>query len=175
MKLKSSFRQPGLRFQLTIWYTIVFAVLIFCSGVLMYLHLRNTLISSLDTELRIRSHQIADDITDQHGKLAFHNNTDELPGFDQDDNDDPTEPVNYADVNIDTLARVLDAQGHTIGVTPTFQELNVPQESVNLPLHGTPWEGNVRATDGEQVRIYSRTLTDDGKNIAVIQVGASLT
>jgi two-component system OmpR family sensor kinase len=176
MKFKSPFRRPGLRFQLTIWYTLVFAVLIFCSGMLMYMHLQNTLISSLDTELRIRSHQIADDITDDKGMLVFRNNTDELPGFDKDDaSEDQKEPVNYADVNIDTLARVLDARGHTIGVTPTFQELHVPQASVDLPLQGTPWEGNVSATDGEQVRVYSRTLTDDGKSIAVIQVGASLT
>ena len=175
MKFKPLLRQPGLRFQLTVWYMLVFAVLMSCAGMLMYVHLKNTLISSLDTELRIRSHQIASDISTQDGALIFRNNTDELPGFDKDDSVyDHGTSVNFADVNIDVLARVLDVHGHIIGVTPTFQELRVPQESVDLPLKGIPWAGNTNATDGEQVRIYSRTLTDEGKSIAIIQVGASL-
>ncbi len=168
-------RRLSLRLQLTIWYTLVFAVLISCSGFLLYIHLQNTLISTLDTALRIRSHQVADDITYEHDSIIFHNNTDELPGFDKDDDDDTMQPDNNADVNTDTLARVLDAQGRTIGVTPMFADLAVPQESIDLPLHGTPWEGNVRGANGENVRIYSRVLMEDGKTIAIIQVGASLT
>ncbi|GHO92846.1 two-component sensor histidine kinase [Reticulibacter mediterranei] len=171
----SQLHRPSLRMQLTIWYTLVFAVLISCSGFLLYVHLQNTLISTLDTALRIRSHQVADDISYEHGIIIFHNNTDELPGFDKDDHDDPMQPGNDADVNTDTLARVLDAQGHTVGVTPMFEDLIVPQESIDLPLHGTPWEGNVRGANGENVRIYSRVLMEDGRVIAIIQVGASLT
>jgi heavy metal sensor kinase len=173
-------RQPfkryfGLRLQLTIWYTLVFATLIFCSGFLLYMHLQCTLMSSLGAELRIRAHQIADDITYANGTLTFHNNTDELPGFDEDDKSYQTQPVNDADVNTDTLARVLDAQGHIIGVTPSFQKLVVPRVSVDLPLRRIPWQGNVSAPSGQQVLVYSLALVDDEKNIAVIQVGASLT
>src|SRR5690349_12533776 len=97
-------RYFGLRLQLTIWYTLVFATLIFCSGFLLYLHLQYTLMSSLGAELRIRAHQIADDITYGKGTLTFHNNTDELPGFDADDKNYRMQPVNDADVNTDALA-----------------------------------------------------------------------
>lgn len=175
MQGKPSFkRYPGLRLQLTIWYTLVFATLMFLSAFLLYIQLQSTLMGGLDTELRIRSHQIADDITYAKGTFTFHNNTNELPGFKANDASKPKRPANNADVNIDTLARVLDVQGKVVGVTPSFQELVIPRESVYLPLHGIPWEGNVSAPNGQQVRIYSRALVNDGKNIAVIQVGASL-
>lgn len=169
-------RYPGLRLQLTIWYTLVFATLIFFSGFLLYTHLQSTLMTSLDTELRIRAHQIADDtIYNNDGTLTFQYNANELPGFDRDDKKDPKQRVNDADVNMDVLARVLDAQGHVVAVTPSFQKIAVPRESVDLPLHGVHWEGNVSALNGQQVRIYSSALVDDEKTVAVIQVGASLT
>ena len=168
-------RYLGLRFQLTLWYTLVFATLMFLSGFLLYIQLQNTLLNSLDTELRLRTHQIADDITYKNGTFTFQNNTEELPGFDKNDEPAGKQSINNANVNFETLARVLDAQGHVIRVTPFFQELNVPRASINLPLHGIPWEGNVSAPDGQQVRVYSLALVDDGVNVAVIQAGASLT
>jgi hypothetical protein len=92
-----------------------------------------------------------------------------------DDKNYRMQQVNDADVNTDTLARVLDAQGHIVGVTPSFQKLAVPRVSVYLPLHHIPWQGNVSARNGQQVLVYSLALVDEEKNIAVIQVGASLT
>jgi heavy metal sensor kinase len=41
-------------------------------------------------------------------------------------------------------------------------------------LQGIPWQGTVTTHDGKQVLLYSRTRTDDGKTLAVIQVGISL-
>ncbi|HEY4387995.1 MAG TPA: HAMP domain-containing protein, partial [Ktedonobacteraceae bacterium] len=171
----SLLRYPGIRLQLTFWYTGVFAVLMLCAGFLLYTYLQRSLLSSLDTDLRIRSHQVADDVTLVHGTLVFHNDTAELPGFDKDDFDDVGKPINTADVNTDVLARVLDAQGRIQGATPAFQHLQIPRESITFPLRGIPWQANVQGEDGQEVRVYSRVLTDDGQPIAIIEVGASLT
>jgi two-component system OmpR family sensor kinase len=170
----STLCHPGIRLQLTFWYTGVFAVLMLSAGYLLYTYLQSSMLSSLDTDLRIRSHQVANDVTIVHGTIVFHNATDELVGFDKDDTNDRSEPINSADVSSDILARVLDAQGTVQGVTPAFEHISVPRESITFPLHGIPWQATVQSEDGQAVRVYSRALTDDGQAIAIIQVGASL-
>src|SRR5207248_7773281 len=55
-----------------------------------------------------------------------------------------------------------------------FRVLVVPAESTRRPLHGLPWQGTVTTTEGRQVRLYSRALTQEGKIFGVVQVGASL-
>ncbi|HTK09498.1 MAG TPA: ATP-binding protein [Ktedonobacteraceae bacterium] len=171
----SLFRYPGIRLQLTFWYTGVFMVLMLTTGYLLYGYLQRSMLSSLDTDLRIRSHQVANDITYTNKTISIHNPTGELPGFDKDDAPRVNKHPNTADVNTDVLVRVLDAHGRIMGVTPAFQDILVPRESIADPLHGIPWQGNVQSKDGQQVRVYSRTFIHDGQTLAVIQVGASLT
>ncbi|HEY4383687.1 MAG TPA: ATP-binding protein [Ktedonobacteraceae bacterium] len=164
--------QPGIRLQLTLWYTIVFTLLMLCSDVLLYTHLQSSLLEGLDAELHLRAQQVADDVVDEQGNLVFLQTTKELPGFDT----DATEQArNDADVNFGTLVRVLDAHGQVVGVTPSFRLLMVPAVSVTSPLHGTPWQGSIWDDERQNVRLYSRALTNEGTTIAVIQVGASLT
>jgi heavy metal sensor kinase len=164
--------QPGIRLQLTLCYTIVFAALFLIAGIFLYTNLQSSLVDSLDTELHLRAQQIADDIAEQNGTLQLRASTSELPGFDPEDAYQVNEP---ADVNFGTLVRVLNAQGHTFRVTPTFHALNVPPESVSQPLHNMPWQGTVTTSHGQEVRLYSRAMTDENRVIAIIQVGVSLT
>jgi two-component system OmpR family sensor kinase len=163
--------QPGIRLQLTLWYTFVFTLLMICSDVLLYSYLQSSLLGSLDAELHLRAQQVADDVVDEQGNLAFQQTTKALPGF---DTDNATQDANHADVNSGTLVRVLDARGRVVGVTPAFRLLLVPPVSFTSPIHGTPWQGSVRDDEGHDVRLHSRALTNEGRTIAVIQVGASL-
>jgi heavy metal sensor kinase len=165
--------QPGIRLQLTLWYTIVFAALFFVAGIFLYTHMQSSLVDSLDTELHLRAQQIADDIVEEdHGHLKLRNAVSELPGIDPRDTYQSNKP---ADVNFGSLVRVLDAQGHVFQVTSTFHALNVPPDSISQPMQGIPWQGTVSTNDGQTVRLYSRALTDESHIVAVIQVGVSLT
>ena len=168
---KSLHFAPGVRMQLTLWYTVIFAILLLIAGGLIYLHLRDSLASSLDTALQIRAQQIAGDISEQNNQISLSDMASDLPGFDQGTDN---LPATQADVNFDSLVRLLDPQGHVLHATPAFLKLPVPANSVRQPLQGTPWQGTITAPDGQAVRIYSRTITDDKKVFAIIQVGASL-
>lgn len=162
----------GIRQQLMLWYSAVFAVLLLLSAVLFYDRFQATLASSLDTALQLQAQQIAGDITPNiDGTMTIRDSTAELPGFD---------PLDYlqrlppADVNLGVLVRVLTAEGQPFRTTLTFRTLIVPAESVTQPLHGQPWQGNVTTADGQPVRLYSRALTQDGKIFGVVQVGTTL-
>jgi heavy metal sensor kinase len=164
--------RPSIRLQVTLCYTIVFALLIGCVGIVLYTHLQSSLVESLGTELHVRAQQIASDVHDDPaGKLVMANASSDLPGF------EPVtlnQPVAAADVNFEVFVRVLDAEGKTYRLSPAFRSLNVPSASVTQPLQGIPWQGTVTTHDGKQVLLYSRTRTDDGKTLAIIQVGISL-
>ncbi len=164
--------QPGVRMQLTLCYTIVFAVLFFVAGIFLYTHMQSSLVDSLDTELHLRAQQIADDIVENNGNLQLRDATSELPGIDPEDAYQLSKP---ADVNFGSLVRVLDSRGHTFRVTSTFHALNVPPASISQPMHGIPWQGTVSTSNGQTVRLYSRAMTDEHNIIAIIQVGVSLT
>src|SRR5713226_5361947 len=129
--------QPGIRLQLTLCFTFVFAALFLVAGIFLYTHMQSALVASLDTELHLRVQQIADDIVEDHGALKLRDATNELPGFDPQDTYQLNKP---ADVNFGTLVRVLDYRGQTFRVTPTFHALNVPSDSISQPLHGIPWQ-----------------------------------
>src|SRR5437660_6764591 len=162
----------GIRQQLTLWYSAVFAVLLLVSAALFYARFQATLAGSLDTALQLQAQQIAGDITpNTDGTMTIQDATAELPGF------DPLDQLQHlppAAVNLGVLVRVVTADGQPFRTTPTFRTLVVPTESVTQPLHGQPWQGNISTADGQAVRLYSRALTQDGKVFGVVQVGTSL-
>jgi heavy metal sensor kinase len=168
---------PGVRTQLTLWYTAIFACLLLIAGLLVYLHLRDSLAASLDSALQLRSQQIAGYIGVQRNRIVLDDVIADLPGFGP-SSDDPVyssrERDTQADVNFATLVRLLDPQGHVLYNTPAFARLPVPQASIRQPLLGTPWQGTIISISGQPVRLYSRTLSDDGRVFALLQVGESL-
>ncbi len=166
---------PGVRAQLTLWYTAIFALLLLLAGVLLYLHLRDSLAASLDSALQLRAQQLASYISVQHNQIVLNDVVADLPGFGPDnDGDGPQQDSTRADVNFDALVRLLDLHGHVLHATPAFEKLPVPQASVTQPLLGTPWQGTITSANGQPVRLYSRTLSDDGHVFALLQVGESL-
>jgi heavy metal sensor kinase len=156
--------------QLTIWYTAIFGLLLLLAGVLVYFNLENSLSTSPDAELQFRAQQLADGVELRDDGIEIRGAIGDLPGFDSRDD----RLTSQADVNFDNLVRLLDVHGNVVGETPAFRKIKVPRSSITQPLQGTPWQGTITLSDDHQVRIYSRTIADDGNVFAVIQVGASL-
>jgi len=161
----------GIRLQLMLWYTAVFAALLLFTGAFFYQHLEHSLEASLDSTLQVRAQQIAGGIVLTGGTVTVRDVTGDLPGFDANPNDQRLSPV---DVNNGALVRLLDAHGKLLHQTPAFRALRVPAESVAQPLQGTAWQGTVTSSDGQEVRLFSRALTENVQLFAVIQVGESL-
>ncbi len=169
--MKAFIHRIGIRLQLMLWYTAVFAALLLFTGAFFYQHLEHSLEASLDTTLAIRAQQIAGGITWSGGTITIRDVTGDLPGFDANPNEQRLSPV---DVNNGALVRLLDAHGQLLHQTPAFRALRVPAESITQPLQSTPWQGTVTSSDGQEVRLVSRALTENGQLFAVIQVGESL-
>ena len=72
---------PGIRLQLTLWYTAMFAgVLLLAVGV-SYGALKLTLDWRVDASLQTQAQHIAAGISDQQGTVVIRNVTGLLPGF----------------------------------------------------------------------------------------------
>src|SRR5258706_10912414 len=161
----------GIRLQLMLWYTAVFAALLLFTGAFFYQHLEQSLEASLDTTLQVRAQQIAGGFVINGGTISVRDVPGGLTGFHANPND---QQVQLVDVNYGVLVRLLDAHGTLWHQTPAFRALRVPPESITQPLQGTPWQGTIISSDGEEVRLYSRALTENGQLFGVIQVGESL-
>lgn len=162
----------GIRVQLMLWYSLVFASLMALFGLLFYLRFQSTLATSTDTALQLQAQQVAGDMTEEKGTIVLHDATADLPGFDPADQKQHVPP---SDVNLGVLVRVVDGQGMLFRSTPAFRTIIVPPQSVFQPLHGVPWQGTTTTVDGQPVRLYSRALTQEGRIFGVVQVATSLT
>jgi two-component system OmpR family sensor kinase len=178
----------SIRLQLTLWFILVFTVLILLFGAVYYVNLRTSLETGFDSSLQLRTQQIAAGIIEERGTITIHDVTGTLPGLVDPDATTETgrvEPTASAtattdtketqpDVNLGALVRILNARGEVVYVTPAFHALNVPSISVTQPMHNNPWTGTVSARTGQAVRLYSTPLVDSGTVFGVVQVGESL-
>jgi two-component system OmpR family sensor kinase len=184
-------RSPGIRVQLTAWYTAIFALLILLFSLIFYMTLQALLASGVDSALQLRTQQIAAGVSNEGGKIIIEDVTGELPGLDSAatpgaQGKSPTETSQaggphdtgqhgaQSDVNLGTLVRILDSKGQTVYISPAFRALSLPSGSFTQPLQGMAWQGTVTAHNGQEVRVYSIALTDNGSVFAVLQVGQSL-
>ncbi|HET8841749.1 MAG TPA: histidine kinase dimerization/phospho-acceptor domain-containing protein, partial [Ktedonobacteraceae bacterium] len=161
----------SLRLQQAVYYTGAFTIVLILTGAVFYNYLETALEAGVDTALHLRVQQIAGSLEFQHGKIVPVDGTVALPGF------GPTPSTQLAspeDLNQETFIRLLDAHGVLLGETPSFRPLDVPVASITQPLRGTPWQGTIATSNDREIRIYSRALVAQGKNVAVIQVGESL-
>jgi heavy metal sensor kinase len=186
----------GIRAQLMLWYTAVFALLILLFSIVLYTTLDASLASGVDTALQIRTQQIAAGVTVEGDKISIQDVTGDLPGLDNNstssqNNNNSTSNTNQSDepnstgnagsqagfqtdVNIGTLVRILNSKGKVLYSSPAFSSLSVPAISITNPLHGTPWRGTITAHNGQTVRLYSIALIDNDHIFGVIQVGEPL-
>jgi heavy metal sensor kinase len=161
----------SLRWQMVLWYTTAFTLLLLFTGAVFYQYLEHSLEASVDTDLQLRAQQIAGGVVVSRGQILLHNVTGDLSGIDTYQQNTHQEPV---DVNYGVLVRLFDTRGHLLVETPAFRGLEVPTESITQPLAGIPWQGTVKTSHDTEVRIASRRLTAGGKTIAILQVGESL-
>jgi two-component system OmpR family sensor kinase len=182
---------PGIRVQLTLWYTVVFALLILLFSLIFYTTLQVFLASSVDSALQLRAQQIAGGVSSEGRKIVIQDITGELPGLDttatpgvqsssiagtnRSGSVNGTIPQNIqSDVNLGILVRILDVKGQTTYISPAFHDLTLPTVSFTQPLHGVSWIGTVTAHNGQEVRLHSVALTDNGMVFGILQVGESL-
>ena len=150
-------RAPGIRVQLTLWYTAIFALLILLFSLIFYTTLQAFLASGVDSALQLRAQQIAGGVTSESGKIVIADVTGELPGLDATptlgEQGTSTAETNQtgqqgarSDVNIGTLVRMLDVKGQTAYISPAFRS----RCSVGK-LHSAPAWG-VLARHGDRLR-----------------------
>lgn len=182
-------RSPGIRVQLTLLYTAIFALLILLFSIVLYSTLQAFLASGVDSALQLQAQQIADGISIDRGKINIQDVTGDLPGLDAtatpgaqstvatqqtSDIHSIEQPAAQSDVNIGILVRILNVKALIAYTSPAFGFLVVPSVSVTQPLHGIPWQGTVLAQNGQAVRLYSIPLIDNETVFGVLQVGESL-
>ncbi len=177
---------PGIRVQLTWWYTVVSAALVLLFCITLYTSLQQLLASSFDTTLQLRSQQVAEGITFRRGRIIVDDVVDELPELDAtaalvdssgDDGANPDVNTNASGgqaTSKNILVRVLDRSGKAVYWTSNFNKLTVPSDSVARPLKGVPWRGTIYGAREQPIRLYSTMLVDGKKIIGVIQMGQSL-
>ncbi|GAC1554563.1 MAG: ATP-binding protein [Ktedonobacteraceae bacterium] len=182
MKWRTS--TPGIRVQLTVWYTLVSAVLILIFGVTLYTSLQTMLISSFDTTLQMRAQQVAEGVTINRDNISVSDIVRELPELNATaalldpadvnhgvaSNGDHTTPYN----NKSIIIRVLNTQGKILFCFPTSCNLTLSPISISEPLQGKPWHGTVVNQNGQQIRLYSTMLVDHKTIYGVVLVGQPL-
>src|SRR2546422_11462509 len=104
----------GIRLQLTLWYTTVFAALLLFTGTIFYQHLEQSLEASLDTTLQLRAQQLAGEVVISGSTITLSDGTGNLPGFETPGNE---QRVEHVDVNNGVLVRLLDAHGTVVQQT----------------------------------------------------------
>jgi two-component system OmpR family sensor kinase len=164
---------PGIRMQLTIWYTLVFALLLLCSDILLYTQLQTSLLNNLDKALSLQAKQIATNINSDGGIVTIQ----DIGGQPEGTGNTPSsnnQQGSHIDIMFSTLVRVLDLHGHVVSATPSFHMLLVPAISMTETLRQHEWLGTVQTRAGQQVRLYSTIVTENGTSIAIVQVGESL-
>jgi two-component system, OmpR family, sensor kinase len=186
------FFRPGIRIQMTLWYTLVSTVLIVIFGIVFYTFSQRLLASSFDTTLQLRAQQVAEGVTVHNGKITVDDVVNELPELDAssalidvsggDNLPDSNNPgggdsasnlnVPYPDRSI--IVRILDARSNVIYSTSTFNKLSLSSDSIKQPLRGMPWKGTSNNTSAQPIRVYSTMLTDKKHVVGVVQVGQSL-
>src|ERR1700676_5327269 len=149
---------PGIRVQLTLWYTGIFVVLLLLIGIVLYWRLQAELIETYDGPLKVRTEQLIADITGDDGHIDSRDIAQEMLLL---ENSTLKKNAQNADVNFGALVRILNAKGQTLSMTPAFRVLQVPSLSVTQPLQGIPWQGTVTTTNGYQVRLYSVRLMNN--------------
>ncbi len=180
---------PGIRIQLTLWYTLVSAILVLIFGIAFYTTSQRLLASSFDTTLQLRAQQVAEGVSLHNGKMTVENIVNELPELDAtaaliDSSDDDGTPIANAEASASIqnlpradksmLVRVLDTKGNVVYSIFSSNKLPLPRESITQPLQGHPWSGNVTGPGGQPFRLYSTMLTDDKHVMGVVQIGQSL-
>lgn len=168
---------PGIRWQLTLWYTAMFTVVLLLAAGVAYGALKVTLDWRVDEALQSQAQRLAAGISDEQGTITVRNVTGSLPGLPVPANTggNGSTPPTGGQLDDGTLVRVLTTQGQVVYSSPAFRGILLPTASVTTPLSGKTWTDTIRVRDVEVARFYSQPLVNaQGQVYAVLQVGQSL-
>src|SRR5713226_5444474 len=124
MKLRMERMWPlGIRVQLILWYTSVFAVLLLIAGMLFYIQLEASLSNSFDTTLQTQAQMIDEDIIEDihesRGRITIQNEAAGMPDF----NIDISNQFTHYKSNFGPMIGLLNAQGTPVRETTAFRDL----------------------------------------------------
>ena len=186
---------PGIRLQITLWYTCVFALLLLLVSVVSYVTASSSLNANVDATLVLHARQIAAGINEYNGKIYIEDISGSLPGLastpgpnatpssesdDHGDNgpdDDSRENAGIlaSIVNTGTLVRVLDTSGNLVYTSLAARKLPALPGATGGALSGKAWYETVTASGGQSVRLYNLPLSQGGRVFGLVEVGTSLT
>ncbi len=188
---------PGIRLQITLWYTAVFILLLVLVGVVSYLNVNSTLDANLDTSLALRARQIALGVSNDDGQFTIADVSGELPGLgtasntatpatsdigsangqsSDDSNDDShqTTPAVATNVDAATLIRIFNSGGQLVYSSLAARILPLSATLPQQAHSGVPWYTTVSLAAGKTVRLYNLPVLRGGTVYGVVQVGASM-
>jgi two-component system OmpR family sensor kinase len=182
---------PGIRLQITLWYTCVCALLLLLVSVVSYANTSSSLYANINANLTLRARQIADGVGTRNGQIFIDDISGALPGLgsstpstgsvpnhtDDDGSNsssDDGRDDSFANVNTGTLVRILDGAGNPIYVSLAAKELPAPSSAARREAAGTPWFNTVVVSTGEHVELYNLPLVRNGLVYGLVQVGTSL-
>jgi two-component system, OmpR family, sensor kinase len=181
--------QPGIRFQLMVWYTLVSATFLVLFCTIFYAAIQQTLASSFDLALQMRAQQVAEGVDMVNGQVMVDDIVHELPELDataalvDSPGEDDSDSNQFAEETVDQspvfssksiLVRIFDRHGKDIYHSALFKGVSLPADSIAQPLKGNPWTGTVSGPGARQMRFYSTMLVTGNQVIGVVQVGQAL-
>ena len=185
---------PGIRLQITLWYTCVSALLLLLVGVVSYANTSASLYSNINATLTLRAHQIADGVSTRNGQIVIDDISGALPGLgsstgsstgssgsvsshtddDSGSSSDNERDDSIANVETGTLVRILDGTGNLVYVSLAAKNLPPPSNVTKHEAAGTPWFNTVAVSTGGRVELYNLPLMQGGLVYGLVQVGTSL-
>jgi signal transduction histidine kinase len=175
-----------IRISLTLWYVVVLLAIVGVIAIVTYTVLYRSLTSEVDNSLESSARQIAAQVSEQSlssipdtsgsGDSGQGEEGDE----EHEENETETEEEEEHGVRFfgatsgDTFYLVLDPGGSPILDPLNVNVVGVPDSAsaAKAARDGSDWE--TLSSEGSDYRLYSQAVTDEGRTIAVVQVGRSL-
>lgn len=181
---------PGIRLQITLWYTCVCALLLLLVSVISYTNASASLYANINATLALRARQIAAGVSTRNGQLVIQDISGALPGLgsstastgpvSNDTDDDSGSPSrderddSIPSVDTGTLVRILDGAGNLIYVSLAARKLPPSTSVAARETAGIPWFNTVEVATGVRVELYNLPVSRDGLVYGLVQVGTSL-
>jgi two-component system, OmpR family, sensor kinase len=186
---------PGIRLQITLWYTCVFAILLLLVSIVSYVNASASLNANVDATLALHARQIAAGINYYQGRMYVEDISGSLPGLastpgasaspgsesDDHGDDGPDDEsrensgILASIVNTGTLVRILDTSGNLVYTSLAARNLPALAGAPAEALSGKAWYETVTASGGQPVRLYNLPISTGGLVFGLLEVGTSLT
>ena len=164
-----------IRLSLTLWYVAVLLAIVAVIAVVTYGILYRSLSSEVDDSLESSARQVAAQLSEESlSGVQPAGGGGEDHGEEGEDEEEEHGVRFFGATSGDTFYLVLDPNGNSLLDPLNVDIAGVPDAaSVSTAAgRGDAWE--TITSDGTDYRLYSRAVTDEGRMIAVVQVGRSL-